>query len=45
MPRIDVTFREMRERALLQPLTRARAPVFPEAELPGGTLVALSLNK
>jgi hypothetical protein len=45
MPSLDVTFRQMRQQALTQPLTRAAAPVLPEAALPGGTLIALSLNK
>lgn len=45
MSRLDTTFRAMRERALAAPLTRARHLVLPEAELPGGILLALSLNK
>lgn len=45
MSRMDRIFAGMRERAMLQPLTRANTFVFPEAQLPGGIAIGLSLNK
>jgi hypothetical protein len=45
MSRLDRTFARMREQAMAKPLTRATRFVLPEAELPGGILIGLSLNK
>lgn len=45
MSRLDRQFAELRREAMLKPLTRARAFVLPEVELPGGILIGLSLNK
>lgn len=45
MARIDRLFAEYRAEALKQPITRANAPLMPKLELPGGIVIALSVNK
>lgn len=45
MSRLDRIFAEMRANAMRNPITRANTPVIPQAELPGGILIGLSLNK
>jgi hypothetical protein len=45
MTKLDRQAQAMRERAMAAPLTRANAPVLPDLELPGGILLALSVNK
>lgn len=45
MSRLDRTFAEHRAEALEHPVTRANQPIVPRIELPGGIVLALSLNK
>jgi hypothetical protein len=43
--RLDRQFAEYRARAQSRPLTRANTYVFPQATLPGGIAIGLSVNK
>lgn len=45
MSRLDRQFAESRHQAMRKPITRANSFVFPDIELTGGVLMALSLNK